>query len=33
MIVTEVCEGWYDCVDARPVVCIHPGPVKKHQGF
>ena len=24
-IVTDVCEGVADCVDACPVACIHPG--------
>ena len=32
-IVTEVCEGYGDCVDACPVACIHPGPVKNTKGF
>jgi NAD-dependent dihydropyrimidine dehydrogenase PreA subunit len=24
-IVTDICEGVADCVDACPVACIHPG--------
>ncbi|MFY7695893.1 MAG: ferredoxin, partial [Cyanobium sp.] len=24
-ILTDVCEGVSDCVDACPVACIHPG--------
>lgn len=27
-IVTDVCEGVADCVDACPVACIHEGPGK-----
>src|SRR4028119_1749715 len=31
-IVTEVCEGATDCVDACPVACIHPGPSRNVKG-
>lgn len=31
-IVTNVCEGVADCVDACPVACIHPGPSKNTKG-
>ncbi len=31
-IVTNVCEGIADCVDACPVACIHPGPSKNTKG-
>ncbi len=31
-IVTDVCEGIADCVDACPVACIHPGPGKNVKG-
>jgi NAD-dependent dihydropyrimidine dehydrogenase PreA subunit len=31
-IVTDVCEGVADCVDACPVACIHPGPGKNVKG-
>lgn len=31
-IVTDVCEGIADCVDACPVACIHPGPAKNAKG-
>lgn len=31
-IVTNVCEGVADCVDACPVACIHDGPGKNEKG-
>ena len=31
-IVTNVCEGVADCVDACPVACIHEGPGKNDKG-
>ena len=31
-IVTDVCEGVADCVDACPVACIHEGPGKNMKG-
>ncbi len=31
-IVTDVCEGVADCVDACPVACIHQGPAKNVKG-
>ena len=31
-IVTDVCEGVADCVDACPVACIHEGPGKNKKG-
>jgi NAD-dependent dihydropyrimidine dehydrogenase PreA subunit len=31
-IVTNVCEGVADCVDACPVACIHEGPGKNTKG-
>ena len=31
-IVSEVCEGVADCVDACPVACIHPGSSNNSQG-
>lgn len=31
-IVTNVCEGVADCVDACPVACIHEGPGKNKKG-
>ncbi|MBE9043236.1 ferredoxin family protein [Pleurocapsales cyanobacterium LEGE 10410] len=32
-IVTEICEGVADCVDACPVACIHDGPGKNTKGL
>ncbi len=31
-IVTDVCEGVADCVEACPVACIHDGPGKNKKG-
>ena len=31
-IVTNICEGIADCVEACPVACIHPGPSKNVKG-
>lgn len=31
-IVTNICEGVADCVEACPVACIHPGPGKNTKG-
>ena len=31
-IVTNICEGVADCVDACPVACIHEGPSKNVKG-
>jgi NAD-dependent dihydropyrimidine dehydrogenase PreA subunit len=31
-IVTEICEGVADCVDACPVACIHPGKGANRKG-
>ena len=31
-IVTDICEGVADCVDACPVACIHLGPAKNVKG-
>ena len=31
-IVTDVCEGVADCVEACPVACIHEGPGKNVKG-
>lgn len=31
-IVTDICEGVADCVDACPVACIHEGPSKNVKG-
>jgi NAD-dependent dihydropyrimidine dehydrogenase PreA subunit len=31
-IVSQVCEGIADCVDACPVACIHPGKAANSKG-
>ena len=31
-IVTDLCEGVADCIDACPVACIYPGPIKNANG-
>ncbi|MFS8889139.1 ferredoxin, partial [Synechococcus sp. R55.1] len=31
-IVTDICEGVADCVEACPVACIHPGDTKNAKG-
>ena len=31
-ILTDVCEGVSDCVDACPVACIHPGQIPNAKG-
>lgn len=32
-IVTNICEGYTDCVDACPVACIYPGTGKNAKGI
>ena len=32
-IVTDICEGVADCVDACPVACINPGNGKNKKGM
>lgn len=32
-IVTNICEGYADCVDACPVACINPGTGKNAKGI
>ena len=32
-IVTEICTGVADCVDACPVACIHPGSGSNQRGL
>lgn len=31
-IISDICEGVADCVDACPVACIQPGSVKNKKG-
>lgn len=32
-IITDICEGFADCVDACPIACINPGVGKNAKGI